>query len=52
MEGRERDATDEIASLSQALEESVSGREECLNLTLSSLTKERDHALALVKVLK
>jgi len=62
MEGRERDAADEIASISQALEEeqnkrvalmeSASSREESLNLTFSSLTKERDHALAQVKLLK
>ena len=62
MEGRERDAADEIASISQALEEeqskrvtlmeSASSHEENLNLTFSSLTKERDHALAQVKVLK
>ena len=62
MEGRERDAADEIAALSHALDEeqskrvaimeSASGREESLNLAFSSITKEPDHALALVKVLK
>jgi hypothetical protein len=58
----EREAADEIASLTHAheeehnlrltLEESVLNLEESNNLNISKLTKERDHALALVSVLK
>ena len=58
----EREAADEIASLTQAheeehnlrvtLEESVLNLEVSNNLNISKLTKERDHALALVNVLK
>jgi hypothetical protein len=61
-EGHERDAADEIASLSQALEEgqnlritleeSVANLEVSHNLNISKLNKECDHALSMVKVLK
>ena len=62
MLGHAREAADEIASLSQALEEeqtlrvnleeTLEGIEETNNILLSKLRKERDHALALVKVRK
>jgi hypothetical protein len=58
----ERENTDEIGALSQALgeeqelrealEEKLSSIEEIHNETLSNLTKERDHAIALSNVLK
>ena len=61
-EGLERDAADEIASLSQALleeqnlrvnvEDTMDALLESHNLNIASLIKERDHARALVKVLK
>ena len=61
-EGHEREAADQIASLAQALEEeqilkavveeSMANLQESYNLNISTLIKERDHALALVKVLK
>jgi archaellum component FlaC len=57
----EREAANEIASLSQTLEEeqelratledSVSSLEETFNIDLAKLTKDRDHALAMNKVL-
>ena len=62
MLGHAREAADEIASLSQALEEeqtvranleeTVEGLQETNNIIISKLTKDRDHALACVKVLK
>ena len=48
----EREASNEIGALSQALEESGSSSEESYNIAISNLTKEHDHALAMVKVLK
>ena len=61
-EGLERDAADEIAVLSQALQEEQQMRVvveermyallESHNLNIVALIKERDHARALVKVLK
>ena len=61
-EGLERDAADEIAALSQALQEEQEMRGvveekmdvflESHNLNIATLIKERDHARALVKVLK
>jgi hypothetical protein len=58
----ERLAADDIGSLSieleeeqtlrVSLEEKLLGLEESHNLNMSKLTKERDHALAMVKVLK
>jgi chromosome segregation ATPase len=58
----ERLAADDIGSLSieleeeqnlrASLEEKLLGLEESHNLNLSKLTKERDHALAMVKLLK
>ena len=58
----ERENADEIGALSQALEEEQELREaleeklfsieETQNETLSNLTKERDHAIALSNVLK
>jgi ABC-type Mn2+/Zn2+ transport system ATPase subunit len=61
-ESLEREATNEIASLTQAndeehdlrvtLEESVLNLEVSHNLNIFKLTKERDHALAMVNVLK
>jgi hypothetical protein len=61
-EAFEREAADDIGSLSISLEEeknaSVSLKEKLLglegshNLNTSKLTKERDHTLAMVKVLK
>ena len=52
LQKNEREAADEIGALSQALEESGSSSEESYNIAISNLTKERDHALAMVKVLK
>ena len=62
MLGHAREAADEIASLSQALEEeqtlrenleeTLEGLEETNNIIISKLKKERDHALALVNKLK
>ena len=52
LQTNEREAANEIGALSQALEESGSSSEESYNIAISSLTKERDHALAMVKVLK
>jgi hypothetical protein len=58
----ERLAADDIGSLSidleeeqnlrASLEEKLLGLEESHNLNLTKLTKERDHALAMVKLLK
>ena len=52
LQKNERDTAIDIYSLSQALEENGSSSEESYNLDISNLTKERDHALAMVKVLK
>ena len=62
MQEHGRDYADEICVLSQeiekehelrrALEESHLGLEESYNLDVSKLRKDRDHALALAKVLK
>jgi t-SNARE complex subunit (syntaxin) len=58
----EREAADEIASLAQALEEEQSARaaleesvprlEKSHNLNMSKLTKDHDHALAMIKCFK
>jgi len=58
----EREAANEIASLTQALEEeqelrstleeSVSGLEETHNIDIAKLTKDRDHAIATSNMLK
>jgi hypothetical protein len=58
----EREATDDIGNLSLALEDEQNDRvsleeklvelKESHNLNISKLTKEHDHALAMIKVLK
>ena len=51
LQQNERDAANEIGGLTQALEERYTPSEEEHNMIISKLTKERDHALAKVKVL-
>ena len=52
LQQNERDAANEIGVLTQALEECCTPSEEEHNIVISNLTKERDHALAMVNVLK